>query len=85
MKTKVKTKAKVLEYDVMVFKDKQSGTYWGKVPALPGCYSQGDTEEELLEHMKEAIECHLGAIREGNKKIQAGVVGIRKVAVHAKT
>ena len=85
MKGKIKAKAKVLEYDVMVLKDKQSGTFWGKVPALPGCYSQGNTEKELLEHMKEAIECHLEAIKESNKKELVGMVGIRKVAVHAQT
>jgi predicted RNase H-like HicB family nuclease len=29
------------------------------VPALPGCISEGETEEEALEHIKEAIELYL--------------------------
>ncbi len=31
-----------------------TGGYWGEVPALPGCYSQGDTVEELLANLREA-------------------------------
>ncbi len=30
-----------------------------RVPALPGCYSQGDTEEEALENIKDAILTYL--------------------------
>jgi predicted RNase H-like HicB family nuclease len=30
-----------------------------EVPALPGCFSEGDTLEEALANVKEAIECHL--------------------------
>ncbi len=29
------------------------------VPALPGCFSEGDTLEEALANIKEAIECYL--------------------------
>jgi predicted RNase H-like HicB family nuclease len=29
------------------------------VPALDGCYTQGDTEEEALSNAKEAIQCYL--------------------------
>ena len=32
----------------------EEGGFWGEVPALPGCVSQGETQEELLEHLKEA-------------------------------
>lgn len=30
------------------------------VPALPGCHSQGDTEQEALENIKDAISTYLG-------------------------
>ncbi len=30
------------------------------VPALPGCHSQGDTEPEALENVKDAISAYLG-------------------------
>jgi len=49
----------VKRFDVVVEKD-EGGWFIGSVPALPGCYSQGKTEKELLKNMKEAIELHLG-------------------------
>jgi len=33
-------------------------------PGLPGCWSQGKTEEEALENIKDAIETYLAAIEE---------------------
>jgi predicted RNase H-like HicB family nuclease len=32
------------------------GGYWAKVPAIPGCVTQGETFEELLENIYEAVE-----------------------------
>jgi len=37
------------------------GGYWAEVPALPGCFSQGETMEEVLANIREAIACHLDA------------------------
>jgi predicted RNase H-like HicB family nuclease len=37
----------------------EEGGYWGEVPALPGCFSQGETMEEIMANLREAIECHL--------------------------
>jgi predicted RNase H-like HicB family nuclease len=37
------------------------GGYWAEVPALRGCYSQGETMEEMLANIREAIECWLDA------------------------
>lgn len=32
------------------------GGYWAEVPAIPGCATQGDTFEELLANLYEAVE-----------------------------
>jgi predicted RNase H-like HicB family nuclease len=37
----------------------EEGGYWVEVPSLPGCYSQGETKEEALENIKEAIAVHV--------------------------
>ena len=43
-----------LSYDVVLEPSEQGG-YTVYVPALRGCVSEGDTEEEALENVKEAI------------------------------
>ena len=32
------------------------GGYWAEVPAIPGCATQGDTFEELMKNVHEAVE-----------------------------
>ena len=39
-----------------VIHEAEEGGYWAEVPAIPGCASQGDTYEELLQNLAEAIE-----------------------------
>lgn len=34
----------------------EEGGYWAEVPAIPGCATQGDTFEELLSNLHEAVE-----------------------------
>jgi predicted RNase H-like HicB family nuclease len=34
----------------------EGGGYWAEVPALPGCMTQGETYDELLDNLHEAIE-----------------------------
>ncbi len=42
----------------------EDGWYVVTVPALPGCISQGKTEEEAKRNIAEAIELHLSALAE---------------------
>jgi antitoxin HicB len=46
---------KVYDFKVLLERD-ETGGYVVSCPALPGCYSQGDTVEEALNNIKEAIE-----------------------------
>ena len=34
----------------------EEGGYWAEVPALPGCITEGDTMEEVMANVKDAIE-----------------------------
>ena len=47
-----------MKIKVLIHKEDEGG-FWGEVPALPGCFSQGDTVAQLLVNLREAIECHL--------------------------
>ena len=51
-------KHKVLEYNAIFQKEKEGGfSVW--VPSLPGCASQGETFEEALKNIQEAITLYL--------------------------
>jgi predicted RNase H-like HicB family nuclease len=53
-----------VELEVIVHAE--DGGYWAEVPAISGCASQGDTLEELLANVHEAIEgCLAAAYRVG--------------------
>lgn len=34
----------------------EEGGFWAEVPAIPGCATEGETMEELLENLQEAIQ-----------------------------
>ncbi|MCC7049949.1 MAG: type II toxin-antitoxin system HicB family antitoxin [Alphaproteobacteria bacterium] len=44
-----------MKLKVIVHKAEEGG-FWAEVPALPGCATQGDTMEELMANVREAIE-----------------------------
>lgn len=46
----------------IVIEADEEGGYYAFCPALPGCYSQGETLEETKQHIREAIRCHLESL-----------------------
>lgn len=52
-----------MEYTILIHQAEEGG-FWSEVPALPGCYSQGETIDETLQNTKEDIESHLIALKE---------------------
>lgn len=46
-----------MRFDVILHKEDNG--YWAEVPALKGCYTQGDTIEEIKTNIKEAITAWL--------------------------
>jgi predicted RNase H-like HicB family nuclease len=68
------------EFDVVILED-ESGGYVAFVPALPGCHTQGDTLQELMDNVREAVELYLETLTEEEKKelLRQRVVGIQKV------
>ena len=43
----------------IVVHEEEGGGYWAEVPAIPGCATQGDTFEDLLQNVYEAVEACL--------------------------
>ena len=66
---KVSIKGK--SYDVILHPDLEDGGFWVECPSLPGCASQGETVEEALAMIKDAIEGHLEVEAERGKKRKA--------------
>jgi predicted RNase H-like HicB family nuclease len=46
-------------YTVVLTPEPEAGGYSVAVPALPGCYTQGDTLEEALDNARDAIRLYL--------------------------
>ena len=40
----------------VVVHEAEEGGYWAEVPGIPGCVTQGETFEELLANLYEAVE-----------------------------
>jgi predicted RNase H-like HicB family nuclease len=40
----------------VVVHEAEEGGYWAEVPAIPGCATQGESMEELLQNLREAVE-----------------------------
>ncbi len=40
----------------VVIHEAEEGGFWAEVPSLPGCATQGETFEELLKNLYEAVE-----------------------------
>jgi predicted RNase H-like HicB family nuclease len=51
-----------MRYRVNIKKTEEGYAVW--CPGLPGCWSQGETEEEALENIKDAIQAYLETIEE---------------------
>ena len=60
-----------LEYAVRIDRlaDSDGGGYLATVPDLPGCMSDGETPEEALKNVQEAIESWIAAAKEWNEDV----------------
>jgi len=72
-----------MKFKIVLEKDEESG-FVATVPSLPGCVSQGETEEEALANIKEAISLHMESLAADgqpivkivSKKIKESVVSV---------
>jgi predicted RNase H-like HicB family nuclease len=65
-----------MKYKVKLEKTEEGYSIW--CPGLPGCWSQGNTEQEALDNIKDAIETYLETVEKLTKNAVT-----RLVEVHA--
>ncbi len=66
---------------VVTLEDGEDGYIVVSCPALPGCHSQGESKEEAIANIKEAIEGFIASMREQGEAITMQVVEEVEVAM----
>lgn len=66
---------------VILIPDLEEGGYTVEVPSLPGCVSQGDTIDEAIANIKEAIELYIESLIEHGEPVPEDHVLVRTVEV----
>lgn len=77
-----KISQKILKYTA-IFEPAEEGGYVVSVPALPGCATQGETFEEAVEMIKDAIQLYLSSLEEEGEEIpqEKEDIVVTKIAV----
>ncbi len=58
-----------MRFMMLLSKSPNGKGYWAMVPALPGCFSTGDTFEAAQENVKEAVELHLRGMLQDEEEL----------------
>ena len=69
------------QFTVVIERD-EDGVYIATCPALQGCYTQGDTYEEAMANLQDAIKLHIEARRELGEPVPFEVA-VEQVVVDA--
>jgi predicted RNase H-like HicB family nuclease len=62
----------VQSYAVVIHEEPEGG-FWAEVPALPGCYSQGENVDELKRNIREATAGVLEVLREQGREPDSNI------------
>ncbi|MDX1992249.1 MAG: type II toxin-antitoxin system HicB family antitoxin [bacterium] len=65
---------------VILYRD-EDGVWIARVPSLPGCHSDGETREEALENIKEAIELYVEVLEEDGLPVPEDRLEVEVVTV----
>lgn len=57
-----------MKYRVLIEQD-EDGVYVAEVPSLPGCISQGQTRDEVIENIRESIAAYLESLEAHDEPI----------------
>lgn len=67
-----------MKYKVNLKKTEEGYSVW--VPGLPGCWSQGKTEKEALDNIKDAIQAYLQTVEALTKNKETRFVEVESYA-----
>lgn len=65
---------------VVIYPD-EDGWWVAEVPSLPGCISQGQTKEEAIRNIRDAISLHIRVLRERGEPVPDDTLEAVLVAV----
>jgi predicted RNase H-like HicB family nuclease len=68
-----------MKYKIVLQKSEEG--YSVSCPGLPGCWSQGETEEEAIENIQDAIREYLAAIEESLHSPNMSELDVREVEI----
>jgi predicted RNase H-like HicB family nuclease len=68
------------EYVVVV--EQGESNFAAYVPDLPGCVAAGETRDETLQLIREAIELHVQSLREAGESVPAPTSTAERIVVH---
>ncbi|MFW6449933.1 MAG: type II toxin-antitoxin system HicB family antitoxin [Nanoarchaeota archaeon] len=68
------------KFNVLIEQD-EDGTFIGRVPELKGCITQGDSLDELMKNMKEAVELYLEVEDGQNNEEKVRFLGVQQIEV----
>ena len=74
---------KVLNYRIIIEQD-EDGIFVAPVPALQGCYTEGDTFEEAIKNAEDIIKLHVASRKEHGELIDDSnteFVGIKNISL----
>ena len=57
----------------VLFERDEDGKFTATVPELPGCISFGDTRDEALQNIKEAIEAYIESLQKHNEPVPPSI------------
>ena len=65
-----------MNYKVLFVRDREVGGYTVRVPALPGCVTQGDSLPEALDNAREAISLYLEQLASEDEAAPSDVTAV---------
>ena len=71
-----------MKFDIVLEKQKEGG-YTAYVPSLPGCISEGDSKDDAIKNIKEAISLYLEETRKSELESLLKNVSVVKAEVKA--